>query len=396
MPDRLTFQFLDVGMGDSTLVQIRADGAGHDRLVLVDCGERRTPSQVPYRDALEYLVATIDANSAARGRADPYVDHLILTHPDGDHYNKIPDLVGAAFPNYPRRRLRFGDLNYSGEIDEYGDVVRRTLAPLIDAARGIDEMLDNYYSRLDAVGDLTPWKRFGNVNAYILSSNWPDKQSADLNAKSIVLMFELDGKRVILTGDATRATERHILRDVVGDAPGEIDCYALKLGHHGSNGSTGRRWVQTTTPTAIFASGDQVWAHPYCRAICMVLDYGALNDFPRSIYYCCGDADDYSNNETRRRIGMNLWYVVKSRRERLTDEETGHTVWGYRDNAYGVQWQLRLTTGRAIEILRTDSYLPQEDVDDPFDCHPAVAGDPRLDDVRALAATLPALDPIPA
>ena len=396
MPDRLTFQFLDVGMGDSTLVQIRDDGAGFDRLVLVDFGERRTPTAVPYQDALDYLVRTIDANSHARGRAHPYVDHLILTHPDGDHYNKIPDLVAAAYPHFPRRRLRFGDLNYSGRIDDYGDVVRRTLAPLIDAANGIGEMADNWHSRLDANDKLVPWRRFGQTRAYILSANWPNRRS-EPNPMSIVLMFELDGKSVILTGDATRATERHILRDVVGDAPGEIDCYALKLGHHGSNGSTGRKWVQETSPASIFASGDQVWAHPYCRAICMVIEHSALGQFPRAGYYVCGEGDDYYDNESRARIGMNLWYVVKSRRERLTEEETGNVVWGFRDNAYGVQWQFRITTGRAIEILRTDSYLPDPaNVDEPFDCNAAVLGDPRLDDVRTLADTLSALEPVPA
>ena len=77
----MTLHFLDVGMGDGTLVQMRS---GNDvdapcELALVDFGEKRTPSKIPYTDAMTYLVTFIDGNSKARNLRVPYVDILFLT-----------------------------------------------------------------------------------------------------------------------------------------------------------------------------------------------------------------------------------------------------------------------------------------------------------------------------
>ncbi|ADB53467.1 ComEC/Rec2 family competence protein [Conexibacter woesei] len=399
MPDTMTFQFLDVGMGDSTLVQIRRRDERFDRLVLVDCGERRTPLGVAPADALAYLTRAIGENSHARRRRRPYIDYLIITHPDGDHYNRVPDLLDATFPHYPTRRLRIGDLYYGGNAAEYGRLITRTLVGRVNALDGLDPMSQNYHSRVDGANRLIAWRTFGDVNLYVLSANWPSRGTRDRNVKSIVLMFELDGQKVILTGDATRATERHILRDVVGRDPSEVSCHALKLGHHGSNGSTSDAWVAATAPFAIFASGDQVWAHPYCRPICKFIDGDHLRrQFRTNSYYTCGDLGRYFNNRTRLAIGMNLFYEVARRRERLYDEDAQRNVWARRGTVYGVQWALSIVPRRRFELLRTDTCRPQDaNVNRPFDCAAAVLGDGRRDELLALIDVLPAAtDPAPA
>ncbi|ADB53468.1 ComEC/Rec2 family competence protein [Conexibacter woesei] len=368
MPARLTFQFLDTGMGDGTLVQMRRHGAAFDRLMLVDFGEKGSPFTVAHEDALAYLVEQIDQNSMARGSAHPYVDGLVLTHPDSDHYNKVPQLLDATYPSYgKRRRLRFGKLSYSGASKEYKTVVEGRLNGRVDA--GIDPMPSCYASKLSGSHNLAPWDTHGPIKLYVLSSNWPHR-AAKTNPKSVVLMFELDGKRVILCGDATKATERHILKTVMRGDTGQVRCHALKLGHHGSKGSSGVDWVKATRPHAIFASGDQVWTHPYCGAICRFVVHDTLVDhFSKDSYFTCGDRGTYHNNATTLAICMNLWYLAQRKSEKLIDEETGASVVAAAGACFGVQWELTIEAGHPIELTRTQTYLPKPaNVDDPYPC----------------------------
>jgi beta-lactamase superfamily II metal-dependent hydrolase len=368
MPSSMTFQFLDVGMGDGTLVQIRQPNEAFDRLILVDFGEKRSQFKIPYEDALQYLVTTIDTTSKKRGKKTPFVDALVLTHPDGDHYNKIPNLVDAKFPSFPGKRLRFGDLHFSGKTREYGDLMDDTLDGQVDA--GIDEMVQNYHSEVDVNGDVTPTWTFGDVNIFVLSANWP-KTTGPTNPKSVVLMFDLDGESVILPGDAERKTEIHIL-NVFKQKLKFLRAYGLKLGHHGSKGASSEIWVTNVLPDAIFASGDFAWSHPYCEAICRYVDGASLPAyFKKDIWYCCGDAGAYYNNKTRDAICMNLWYMVDHGSENLIEEDSGKAIIGFLHNTFGVQWAMEIATGKADhEIFRTEAVRPApgQKVTDPWDC----------------------------
>ncbi len=79
----MTFEFLDVGMGDSTLV-IMKSGATTD-LVLVDLGiQPFAKFKIGADDAAVYLVNTI----AQYSKTTPYITELFITHPDQDHYNR--------------------------------------------------------------------------------------------------------------------------------------------------------------------------------------------------------------------------------------------------------------------------------------------------------------------
>ena len=65
----------------------------------------------------------------------------------------------------------------------------------------------------------------------------------------------------------------------------------LKLGHHGSKKATSAEWVKAVSPKAIFASGDYVWAHPYCEAIDRAIANTKL-DPDKKHFYCCGKDKD--------------------------------------------------------------------------------------------------------
>jgi competence protein ComEC len=349
----MTFQFLDVGMGDGTLVQIRPDGQDYDTLVLVDFGEALTQFKVGWKDALTYLTETVAANSKERGLDYPYIDYLFITHPDRDHQNKIRPLCEAVFPGL-KKPLRFGRVRYGGTEDEYPDKLIEALEGRCNDVGGMEE---NWGSPVnDSV--VTPYLTFGSgkdpIRAYVLSVNYP-MMEAEPNPKSIVLMFELDGRRVILPGDAEAPTEGAIL-ERYAKVPEFLRAFGLKLGHHGSRAATSNGWVKAVQPRAIFASADFVWRHPYCEAICRVLARGELAE-TNPAWYVCGNDDTYYNNRIERAVCMNLWYWCLDDQPMILYPDKKR-IQARRGWTWGVQWELTLASESAWNIAQTYTAIP--------------------------------------
>jgi competence protein ComEC len=93
-----------------------------------------------------------------------------------------------------------------------------------------------------------------NLNTYAESS--PDE---DENASSLVIYLELMGKKWLFTGDAPKEIEARI----IDDNP-SLDVDILKAGHHGSDTSSGYRFVEAISPeTAIISVGEgNRYGHP--------------------------------------------------------------------------------------------------------------------------------------
>ncbi|HEX6687156.1 MAG TPA: MBL fold metallo-hydrolase [Solirubrobacterales bacterium] len=374
----MTFQFLDVGQGDSTLVQICEDGEDFGELVLVDCGEKNSPMDVAGNDALAYLIGAIDKNSRERGDMVPRVDMLFITHPDEDHFNKLAELIQGPYPSFDDEKLSFDAVYYGGKPGNYPAGFIAGL-PCAGGAKKLDS---TQHAKIDAAGVVTPDWEFagGEVDVYLLSANFPSRAAAKKNPKSIVLMFDLDGSKVTLQGDAEGSVESHILRTFEDAEDGFLNAIAMKLGHHGSRASTSDAWLEQLEPRAIFASGDMHWAHPYCEPICRALDKVPDWDDPGvPVWYCCGEggiADrQYYNNPTDKAICLNLWYVVEDDTEDLLE---GSDVKGWvpvtvaKGTTYGVQWTLEVSAdGVVYNVSRRAVPAPGQMVSPPFDCDEA-------------------------
>jgi competence protein ComEC len=392
MADTLTFEFMDVGMGDATLVKIRPDKQGYDTLWLVDFGEKGTPFEVAYKDAVKYLVNEIATNSTARGTNNswnqnvPYVDVLILTHPDGDHYNKVAALVDESFPGFMGEQLHFGEVFYGGRTREYGTLLETTLDGLVADKNFPAQLGYQEHSTVKNDGSVVPWAQYGKTNVYLLSVNFPTRFGPK-NPRSLVLMFELvDGNKkwkVILPGDAEGKTEKHII-DTFKRAPGFLNVWGVKLGHHGSQAGSSPEWVAATKPNAIFATGDWRWGHPYCAPICRFIDGGTLGKpFTGGVYYNCGKGQDRFDNPTTDAICMNLWYAVltKGGEDLVVSDQLiapvppGKPIRADFANTFGVQWEVTFATGKTPEGAVTRFVRPAKGQKIPpaFDCRNATA-----------------------
>ena len=74
----LELHFINVGQGDCTLVK-----CPNGQAILVDCGSIKDGDAGQVRD---YLLGQLDVDN-------PRIDLLVVSHPDQDHYNFIPDVL---------------------------------------------------------------------------------------------------------------------------------------------------------------------------------------------------------------------------------------------------------------------------------------------------------------
>lgn len=193
--------FLDVGQGDAALVQTV------DRAYLVDVGHAPNAS-----GAGGGTVAR-----ALRALGVRRLDALILSHGDADHAGGAAALLQAmpiealVMPAAARADPR---------LDELARLARSRAVDVAWAARG---------DRIAGPGG-DPSRAGTRLVADVL---WPpgaaDTARLDWNDRSLVLRFEIAGRRFLFTGDIGRRAESALLA-VEPDLSAEV----LKLPHHGS------------------------------------------------------------------------------------------------------------------------------------------------------------------
>jgi competence protein ComEC len=204
-----TLTFLDVGQGDATLVEW-PDG----RRWLVDGGP-------PSRGVLYWL----------RRQQRTRLDVVVLTHPDQDHLGGLLPVIES---------LDVGELWLSRRPRRNEDSFREL------------------------------W-RLANFRGIRIRLR-PEIQDRSLlpaptgcqndNECGLVLHLELDETRVLLTGDIGFPTENVLI--------GMLDRIdVLKIGHHGSSGSTSREFLDQTRPilSIISVGSRNMYGHPSMGAL---------------------------------------------------------------------------------------------------------------------------------
>ena len=98
--------------------------------------------------------------------------------------------------------------------------------------------------------------RLGPLTAKVLN---PACDGSDTNADSIVLLLDIDGHRVLLTGDDYGPTEDYVAGVVARGPP----LYILKVAHHGSAYATSAYFLSQTRPRyAVISVGPNSYGHP--------------------------------------------------------------------------------------------------------------------------------------
>jgi competence protein ComEC len=216
----LTLHFLDVGQGDAAV--LRTPG-GH--WVVVDAGPAGDRN-----DAGRRVVAPFLSSHGVRSLA-----LVVISHAHADHLGGAPSVLS---------RFRAGLVLEPGAM--VADARYTAFLRLLDSS-GVSWHPVHGGERftLDGVS-------FSVLHPIPGWSHWGE----DLNEDSLVLLVEYGGFQALLAGDAGFPAE-----SAMGGKLGPVD--VLKVGHHGSRGSTGDAWLGTLHPrVAVISVGRNDYGHP--------------------------------------------------------------------------------------------------------------------------------------
>ena len=215
----LTVQFIDVGQADCALLS--CDG----EYLLIDGGNR---------DDSQLVVSFLEQQGVQELAA------VVCTHAHEDHVGGLPAVLAV----YPTKAVYAPTKTYSSNI------------------------FDKFVYYTDQQGlDITipsPGDRFslGQAEVTVLG---PVKSYAETNNTSIVLMVTYGETAFLFTGDM----ETYAENDMLDYWEGRVDWQAdvLKVGHHGSNTSTGYRFLNAVNPEygVISVGKGNDYGHPHAE-----------------------------------------------------------------------------------------------------------------------------------
>ncbi len=213
-PERgFSVEALDVGQGDAVLLRwkrhaVLFDGGGPFDLDARDFGRTRLVPKL-----LDRGVTRLDA--------------VLVTHPHPDHALGVFAVL---------EELSVGQLWLSAGQDE-NDLYR--LLSQTASARGVPV-------KVLAGGQAALWR---DARLSVLHSGGRLRKLDGINNQSVVAVFERDGVRALLTGDAGAPTERDLLEAGAG-----VAARLLKIGHHGSRTATSAAFLRAVAPRAALIS----------------------------------------------------------------------------------------------------------------------------------------------
>jgi competence protein ComEC len=215
LPEELVVTFIDVGQGDSELIQLG------ENAILIDSGESEDKQKV---------IDTLEAAGVQK------LDYVIATHPHADHMGSMSAVIDqfavehVLMPNRTATTVAFEKLLKS--IQTKGLRIERPQPGAVITAGGIQLTI------------IAP-----NAGNY-----------ADTNDFSIVCKLVYGQTSFLFTGDAEAISEREILEKGY-----DISADVLKAGHHGSSSSTTPEFLAAVQPgTAVISCGaGNTYGHPH-------------------------------------------------------------------------------------------------------------------------------------
>ena len=227
--NNLDIYFLDVGQGDSQLVVLPGGVK-----VLIDGG--------PDKGVLFEL-------SEILSQTDRYIDLVVMTHPQLDHFGGLLDIVERYKVGAFISPGRDGDSRAWGD---FVDALGKKGTPIVFVG----------------AGDLISYR---DSTLAVLSPNKEFFSNKEVNESSLVLGLNSEGVRVLFTGDIGFETENFLVEAY------DIDADILKVAHHGSKFSTGLNFLAETTPriSVIGVGGKNRFGHPTQAALSRLKSIGS-------------------------------------------------------------------------------------------------------------------------
>lgn len=219
----LSIHLLDVGQGDSTLI-VTPD----HKTILIDGGEA---------EAAPYISSYLNKLKIER------IDYLIATHPHSDHIGGLAEIINS---------FEIGELIMPQVLHTTKTFEKMLLAAeeknlTITAAKGDQSYQLNDEISLQILG---PLKDYGdNLN------NW-----------SVVARVQYNQKAFLFMGDAETPVEADLVNYY---EPLALASHFLRVGHHGSDTSSSKAFLEVVQPeiSAISVGKENPYGHPHREII---------------------------------------------------------------------------------------------------------------------------------
>ncbi len=226
--EKLTVHFIDVGQADCALLEC---GGSY---MLIDGGNR---------DDSSLVVSYLEQQGVTK------LEAIVCTHPHEDHVGGLPGVLAVYETGAVYAPTRTYASNVYDDFLFYAD------------QQGLEVTIPQ------------PGDSF-RLGAAVVTVLGPVRSYAEPNDTSIVLRVELGSTAFLFTGDMETSAENDML-DHWGEA---FDWTAdvLKVGHHGSDTSTGYRFLNAVMPTygIISVGKDNSYGHPHEVPLSRLQDAG--------------------------------------------------------------------------------------------------------------------------
>lgn len=210
---------IDVGQADSILIKLPHNKGN----ILIDAGGNVDFKNNSVRDLSKNKIIPYLKSEGIR-----YIDYLIITHGDTDHIGSVFNLI----KNYKVKNIFIN----SNKDNEYEKKLIKTFKKVKKINDGVLK-IDKYKFK------------------FLKSKN----QTTE-NNDSLIVYTELNGKNILLMGDAEEEREKQIMNEY--NLP-KMDI--LKVGHHGSKSSSSSEFINHIRPkiSLISAGLNNLYGHPH-------------------------------------------------------------------------------------------------------------------------------------
>lgn len=214
----MTVHYIDVGQGDSILIQV------NNKNMLIDAG---TPE---CRDDLTEYLDNLNIKK---------LDYVIATHPHADHIGSMATII---------KKYDIGAF-YAPKKEH----TTKTYEKMIDALVSKNLKINPIKADIDSInlGE--------NTSVEVFSPNKSDYGS-ELNLYSPIIKVTYGKNSFLFTGDAEKENEKEVLSKKY-----DLSADVLKLGHHGSSSSTTKEFYKAVNPSivVISLSTPNNYGHPH-------------------------------------------------------------------------------------------------------------------------------------
>ena len=298
----LRVHFIDIGQGDSILVEFP-----DNKVMLVDAGPNSGQNNL-----LAYL------NGVFETRENKKIDYFVVTHQDEDHIGGSDvvfdnfDVLSFYRPSvYTEQEfLYYGYID--GEVNVCKTQVFLTMISKMNA-EGCSVFFNTKSENPLGLGSDCEY------SVEFLSPK--DVKYTDPNNYSPIMIIKYKNVKVMLTGDAETFVEKQVLQDYPDEF---LDCDILKLGHHGSDTSTSKQFLDAVNPkyVAISCGLNNKYNHPTDTVLARVVGkvgegYIYRTDLLGNIVFGL-DKDNLQNGKAQIMIAHQKGQVIKT-----------HIAWWY-------------------------------------------------------------------